>query len=320
MHSKTSFAPFLVAVLFSAVPAVAVAQPLAPLPSAGAPTSSATPASSPPASPAVLLPGAPVKPAAVSSSTAAPAASAAPAVAPGAPVVAEPIAALPPPGAPPEPSAAPQSEQEDAPASSPSGSLMQFWQATFALGARAIFSQGLEPFAKRPTLGAIDVRVERTLFTRGKWSVSAGLGFEYSGVSSTARQFDSSLTLPRLAILGEARYHFSSRFYGYGQVAPGIVFATARIDDPSSAQSRSAFAPLFAADLALGGAVLVTDTRGAKKHPARLWLFGEFGAGLSTANKFELTTGENDAREQATKLPSFATNGIKFRLGLSLTM
>jgi hypothetical protein len=202
----------------------------------------------------------------------------------------------------------------------PSGTLQRFGKLAGSLRFDKIASGGYDAFAASDILGAFSLDYTHTVLVRNRWSLALGGQIDLAGSNSQARGESTQFGARRFLLVGEVRYHVHPRMYGYGKLAPGATWISARLSDPSSAQVRTDDAGLFTSDLALGAAFLISEAKHPDKHPIRLWFAAEGGLAVSSAHTWSFTTGKNDSREGGTQLGSISLTAPMMRFALAASL
>jgi hypothetical protein len=288
------------------------------------------------ASPAFAQDGPAPAPAADPASPAAPPASEAPASPPGAPEPAPPPspspeaqpASTPPPELPVLVSGSAGAERpEDAAAEEPDDGALRHHQDHFVgfAGARVgkISSSGLDPFSDSDELAQFSVGFGRTLMTAGNFSIAGLFLYDIGGHSDDARGAESDLTVHRLTLGGEARYHFIRQLFVFGRVAPGAIHSIAKIEDRTAGvQTLAARNWVFATDLSAGAMLELSGWSGnSKKRRAGVWLTFDGGYGFAGESELSLTA-DGDAgpeRAEPVELGPLALAGPFLRFAAVLT-
>jgi hypothetical protein len=176
---------------------------------------------------------------------------------------------------------------EDRPAEEPDdGKLHGFQQHLLAFGGvrvAKITSKGFDPFADSDELAQFELGVGGTLLSSGNLSLAGLFLYDIGGRSDTARGEKSELTVHRLTLGAEGRYHFFRQLFVFGRVAPGVVHSIASIEDQSvGIDQREARDWVFATDLSAGASVALTNWRGgASKRKVNAWITLDGGYGFA---------------------------------------
>jgi hypothetical protein len=156
-----------------------------------------------------------------------------------------------------------------------------------SLGGRDNFvtHPGFDLFAPDNQLPQVTLQAGRTLFASGALSLATLLAWDWGGMDSSARGAPTTLTVNRLTLGAEGRYHLWRRLYAFGRVAPGVMFWNATLKDRVASVDSHASAAMFATDLSLGAAVeCFGESRGASPRP-RGWIGAEGGYGWTPSAK-----------------------------------
>ena len=195
----------------------------------------------------------------------------------------------------------------------------------FGLGARIgyIPNEGLDPFAKNDVLAQVSIDVSRTLMASGRTSFALGLGWD--GVtrgSVTARGQGAELTVHRLSVPLEGRYHITPWLYGFGRVAPGAGILIARVNDAAAPTTLGSTRGVFSLDASAGASFLLIGHGPPDRRRFRLWATHELGYGWTSSASFALGTNSRDevlGIEEPARLGEIALRGFFFRLGIAAT-
>lgn len=147
----------------------------------------------------------------------------------------------------------------------------------------------------------VSLTFERTVARHEAFAFAAGAAVDYGGSDATARSSPSGIHVWRLALVAEARYHPPwPRTYGFVRAAPGLLRATAEVDDASTLNGR----PLqdrfdvLSVDASAGAAVRLTNAG----SPVAAWISAEGGYGWAASHHLLLAT-QVPARDQAKLAP-----------------
>jgi hypothetical protein len=193
-----------------------------------------------------------------------------------------------------------------------------------AAGARALHvsDPSLDPFAERDALGFFSVEGTKALAMSRHFAFAFGAAWDVGGSSATARGSQTSLTVHRLAVPLELRWHPTHWIYGFGRLAPGATSIAATVNDPASNTPLKSSAWVFSSDLTAGASLLLGPYRNPEKRLARVWLTPEVGYAWSTegAMKFSPDNDDENARPVgSTTLGSLALRGLTYRVSLAMT-
>ena len=207
------------------------------------------------------------------------------------------------------------------------GTHQEHWLLGIGTRQSYITHPGFDLFSGKNALPQFSLNAGRTLVASGRLSLAALLGWDWGAVEDTARGAPTTLTVNRVTLGAEARYHVFRRFYAFGRIAPGALHSLATIRDRVAAVDSESSAWGFATDLSLGAALeFAGANRGASTRP-RGWVGAEGGYGWAQASKLSFKP-EGDAtkagsagpvRLQPLELGELAVRGGFFRLTATLT-
>lgn len=194
----------------------------------------------------------------------------------------------------------------------------------FGLGVRVGYAsnEGLDPFTKTDAIGQVSLEASRTLLSKGKTSLSLGLGWDFGGKATTARGVTSEMTAHRVVVPIEGRYHLFPWLYGFAKVAPGVSLLDLTVKDTSAPTPLSDLRPGFALDASAGASFLVIGHGAPDRKRVRIWATPELGYGWTTSSRPNLTTDSREdvlGREEGTNMAPVAVRGFFFRIGVGLT-
>jgi hypothetical protein len=194
----------------------------------------------------------------------------------------------------------------------------------FGLATRVGYAsnEGLDPFTKTDVIGQVSLEVSRTLLSKGKTSMSLGLGWDFGGKATTARGATSEMTAHRVVVPIEGRYHLFPWLYGFAKVAPGVSLLDLTVKDTSAPTALSDLRPGFALDASAGASFLVIGHGAPERKRVRIWATPELGYGWTTSSRPNLTTDSREevlGREEGASMAPVAVRGFFFRIGVGLT-
>jgi hypothetical protein len=174
------------------------------------------------------------------------------------------------------------------------------WGVTASLGVRSdvFHSAGLDAFS-----GSDDIP-ERALSLSGRLvgtelsGLGAGVEWDHGSVTTTARGADATLTIDRLTVPIEGRFHVGKRLSVFARVAPGFLRDHATLVDASAPGGAygDGLAPgglqqttwQLAADVSGGLAFRFAEIRNGGTPPFGFWLTAEAGYGAVGAHDLVL--------------------------------
>jgi len=173
------------------------------------------------------------------------------------------------------------------------GKLHGFQQHLLAFGGARVAkvsSKGFDPFADSDELVQFDLGVGGTLLSSGNLSLAGLFLYDIGGRSGTARGAKSELTVHRVTLGAEGRYHFFRQLFVFGRVAPGVVHSIASIADQSTGvDQREARDWVFATDLSAGASLAMSNWRGsASKRKMNAWFTVDGGYGFAGETDLKL--------------------------------
>lgn len=193
------------------------------------------------------------------------------------------------------------------------------WDVQAGLRASWIRTSAFDPFSEKDGLVQFSLSFGRGVYRNGPWSIAVLGVWEIGSTSAKARAEDASYTVQRLALAVEGRYHLRHWLYGYGRVAPGTLYNTARLEAFSQSFAYESSAWLVNADAALGAAARLAGASDGREQGVRLWAFLEGGYGWSSAHDLTLSaTSGAPARSQPRDLGELTLAAPYGRAGLNL--
>jgi hypothetical protein len=184
-------------------------------------------------------------------------------------------------------------------------------------------SRAFDTFASNDVLAQFSVDGTYPLLTRGKLVVGAGVGWDFGGRSDKVRGFNASVTVHRLYVPLEARWHFVPGLVGFGKIAPGAALALGSVRDPSAPEELSGAGWAFSADASVGASILMGPRQHMDRRAVRFWLTPEIGWAFTT----RASMGPNPARaekdllgsDEDTNLRALALSGFFWRASIGTT-
>jgi hypothetical protein len=197
-----------------------------------------------------------------------------------------------------------------------------FWQLHLGVRVTWVGSEGYDPFAERDALPQLSLGATRALLVAGNLSLSAGVAWDFSESSSTARGADSELVVHSLGPIAEGRYHVGRDVYALVRVVPHAIHTRARLDDASSPAQLRQNTWNFGLDTTAGAAWNFPRTLGGRNVVPQFWLIGEAGYGWTPGKDLELQPDVDDDDPQARmqlNLGPLALRGFMTRLSVGMT-
>ena len=159
-----------------------------------------------------------------------------------------------------------------------------------SLGARVskVSDKGYDPFASSDELAQLSLGVAGTVVASGRLALGAVGFWDYGGHSATARGEATSLTLQRLTVGPELRYHVITPLYVFAHALPAFAYTEASLDDSVAAATRYARHWAYGVDGAVGAAYELFGMRSGESIRPRLWATAEGGYGYLSATRLSL--------------------------------
>ncbi len=176
------------------------------------------------------------------------------------------------------------------------GNRQSFWQAQLGARSTLLKDPGFDPFASDDLLTQVSVGVARTVWTDGAVSFAPGVIWDYGQRDGTARGQSTSLSVHRLAVALEGRYHFLPWAYGLVRLTPGALHQSIELADAMAPYVASHWA--FAFDASAGAAFLLGPERDGSGPGPHWWVAAEGGYSYagSTALRLHSDLAEGDPR------------------------
>jgi hypothetical protein len=197
------------------------------------------------------------------------------------------------------------------------------WVAFIGFRVAKISSSGFDPFADSDDLAQFSAGVGRTVMTSGNFSLAGLFLYDIGGRSSEARGANTELTVHRLTLGAEARYHIFRQLFAFGRVAPGAIHSIAKIEDLSTGVKNQATRDwVFATDLSAGATVDLTGfSKYSRKRKVAAWITLEGGYGFAGETELRMTAdgGGGPVRAEPLDLGPLALAGPFMRGAFVLT-
>lgn len=182
--------------------------------------------------------------------------------------------------------------------------------------------RGFDSFADSDTLTQFSVDGTYPLVTSGRVVLGAGLAWDYGGRSSPLRGQSTDLSVHRIGIPLEARYHLHPTVFAFGKVTPGATAVLAEIIGETKPLNATAWA--FSADASLGASILMGPRQHLERRGTpRLWLTPELGYTVMTkaslAANVDRPSEEVLGSDEDANLRSLSLNGFFWRATVGLT-
>ncbi len=192
------------------------------------------------------------------------------------------------------------------------------------LGVRFGFipGSGYDPFSDDNALTQSSLGVGRTVYALEDLSFAALALWDWGESNATARGADTSISVHRLSIGLEGRYHFLRRLFAFARIAPGALHWDATLRDGGAGVDRMDSSWAFSTDLSAGAAFeFAGEPRGISNLP-RGFVVADGGYGWSGASSlsFEPESAETGpARLEPLDLGEVALRGGFFRVAAMVT-
>jgi hypothetical protein len=201
------------------------------------------------------------------------------------------------------------------------GTHQEHWQLGLGLRESFVTSAGFDLFNENDVLPQLSAHAGRVVYASGPFSIALLFAWDWGMVQSEARGADTELSIHRLTLGGEGRFHIVRRLYAFGRVAPGALHTATAFSDRIVQEDRELSSWGLATDLSLGAALeFAGDARGASSRP-RGFLIAEGGYGWSQSTDlvYEPEGDTNPVRLQPLDLGELALRGGYFRLSAAIT-
>jgi hypothetical protein len=151
------------------------------------------------------------------------------------------------------------------------------WQAAIGVRSTFIRSAGFDPFSSNDLMSQVSLAFEHVVVRRDAFGFAAGVTGDFGGSDSIARNSPSNFKLWRFTAVAEGRYQPLPRAYGFVRFAPGLLRASAEVDDASSpnGQRLEDSFDVLAVDTSAGAAVRLSGPA----NPVAAWITAEGGYG-----------------------------------------
>jgi hypothetical protein len=161
------------------------------------------------------------------------------------------------------------------------------WQAGIGVRSTFIRSAGLDPFSSTDLMSQVSLAVEHVVARSDAFAFAAGVSGDFGGSDSVARGSPTDLKLWRFTAVAEGRYELWQRTYGFVRFAPGMLRASAEVDDASSpnGQRLQDSFDVLAIDTSAGAALRLSGPA----NPVAAWVTAEAGYGWAGSHHLLLT-------------------------------
>ena len=200
------------------------------------------------------------------------------------------------------------------------GTHQEHWFASIGYRLAFVGNSALDPFSENDSVPQVSISAGRTLFTSGPWSFAALALWDWGSLESTARGAKSNLTLNRITLGAEGRYHFFRRLYVFGRLAPGALSQSATLRDSVTGGEQTSASWVFAGDVSAGANFeFAGENRGESKRP-RAWVGFDGGYGFASSSNLTFKPADEAAapvRTQPQNFGELAVRGGFLRMTLS---
>jgi hypothetical protein len=178
------------------------------------------------------------------------------------------------------------------------------WLGFIGFRVGKVSSSGFDPFADSDELLQFSAGLGRTVMTSGNLSLAGLFLYDVGGRSNEARGANTDLTVHRLTLGAEGRYHFLRQLFVFGRVAPGAIHSIAKIEDVSTSVSDLATRDwVFATDLSAGATFDLTGfAKYSRKRKVAAWISFEGGYGFAGESDLSMTADGGDGPVRAEPL------------------
>lgn len=210
------------------------------------------------------------------------------------------------------PAAAPAAERPDPhPDDGLMGTHQNHWFASIGYRIAFVGNSGLDPFSENDSVPQVSLSAGRTLLTSGNWSLAALALWDWGSLESTARGAKSELTLNRITLGAEGRYHFFRRLYVFGRLAPGALSQSATLRDAVTGGEQTSASWVFAGDVSAGANFeFAGENRGESKRP-RAWVGFDGGYGFATPSNLTFKPADEAAAPVRTQPQNFGELAVR---------
>ena len=161
-------------------------------------------------------------------------------------------------------------------------------EASLGVRASKVSDAGFDPFADSDELVQVSLGLGGTVLRADRLSLAAVGFWDYGERGSTARGAQSSISVHRLTVGPELRYHVITPLYVFAHVLPAFAHDKASLDDSLTSAPRSTQHWSYGADFALGAGCEVYGEHNTDWRRPRLWVIAEGGYGYLGSTKLHL--------------------------------
>lgn len=191
-----------------------------------------------------------------------------------------------------------------------------------ALGIRvaSALDTELEPFLYDPVMVEPVLRLGTAFQLAERFAIAGQIEGSVFESEAGARSLDTSLSLKRVTLGIEGRYHFHHRVFAYARLAPGLEFGKAELSaDLGSELGLMDNSTAFHLDASGGLALRLAGSNKGTVRSVRFWMFLEGGYRMATKHKFDLQNEDGPSRSTGLELPGLHASGGFGTGGLMLT-
>jgi hypothetical protein len=201
------------------------------------------------------------------------------------------------------------------------GRYQNHLQFLLSIGSRTVSDPAFDAFNDADVLPMFGIGVGHTLLVEEQMSLVLTAMLSGGGTESTARGLETDLTVGRLSLSPEGRYHFVPQGYVYLRAAPVVTRLTAEVSDLSSDVQFRETMTLWGAEAGLGAAYAFFGERSGQKRRGRLWLRAELNGQLASNAELELRPRGDSAprRAEPLDLGDLSLGGLGFDIAVALT-
>lgn len=186
-----------------------------------------------------------------------------------------------------------------------------------------VATHGFDRFASNDTLLQFSLEATYAFWTSRNLALAIGAAYDVGGRSSDLRGLETNLTVHRLTVPIEGRYHATRGIYGFLRAAPGAAAFVTEIKDPSANGSLTQTPWVFALDASLGASVLLGPHKSFDKRSVHVWITPEVGYAFTTSAdlrpKPDRAASDAVGTDASSNFGSLATSGFFWRASLAMT-
>lgn len=196
-------------------------------------------------------------------------------------------------------------------------------RANLGLRVGYVPSRGYDVYSTSDALPQWSLDATYPLLVRRKLVVGAGFGWDWSSSSASTRGLDAHMSMNRLYVPVEGRYHLLPGVALFGKVAPGAVTVNGTLKDPSAPAELTGRGWAFSADASAGAAILLGPRESFERREPRMWIAPEMGYSFTTSASISPGP-DRDAKDalgndESVRLRSIALSGFFWRATVGMT-